>query len=140
MKKLLLILLIPISLNAEVFDLECVSIDPKFNYSETLKIVYEPNYKDVIKDGKSLIDDYSPSINATQRLQSLTVDNDYIKFQYSFTMRNDQLGDAHGIHMREISRATGLMKIDAYGTGLIYDQLKTEFQPKYKCSKRKNEF
>ena len=141
MKKLLiLLLLISFSIQAEIFDLECVSIKPSHNFSETLKIIYESDYKDVIQNGKSLINYYSPEINATQNLQSLTVDDNYIKFEYSFIMDNEKLGKSQGIHQREISRATGLMIINAYGSGGFYDEMKTQHEPQYKCSKRKNEF
>ena len=142
MKHLIKISLILFSVNAlaETFDLECISIDPSFNRSETLKIINEPNFKDVIQDGKSLLNHYSPSINATQKLLSLTVDDNYIKFEYSFDMENDQFGKVSGIHKREISRASGLMTINAHGSGAYYEQMKPQFEPQYKCSKRKNEF
>lgn len=64
MKRLLLLLFVCFTLpaNSQQFDLACVGEGQNTN-DQNIKIIYEPNKKEVFKDGKSLNNIY-PDIRA----------------------------------------------------------------------------
>ena len=142
MKKLLPLLSLCFTLTAQSqqFDLACIGEGPNTT-DQNIKIIYEPDKKEVFKDGESLNNIY-PNIRATSSLLSLTVDDSIIKFSYAFDMvdEHSDTGNFVSIHSYQINRATGLMEISAKIVGDEDRILQKTPNPKLKCSKRKNKF
>ena len=140
MKKLLFTFIFFIStVNSQQFDLECVG--EGHTIDQNIKIIYEPNKKEVFRNGESL-DNIFPDLKATQTLLSLNVDDHLIEFLYMYDMvdKYSETGRFASVHTHKINRATGLMEIRAK---IVDDEdgiLQKLSPTKMKCSKRQNEF